>query len=412
MPMTRSFRPSWCVPLLLVAGCNDIVAPDPAPEFQRVQLDAEVVHAYTGFGFDLFAAVRGEAPRENLFLSPTSAAFALAMTYNGAAGETRQAMARTLGVAQLSRDQLNAANRQWLAALRDTQDPRVDLALANSIWARQGFPFRESFYERNRQYYDAEVRELPFDDAALRTINAWVDRSTRGKIDRILDQITGDDVMFLINALYFKGQWRYRFNEQETRPGPFTRPDGTRAEVPMMNQRAELPYLRADGFQMVSLPYGNGRFSMVLALPDHGRSLADFYAALTPGSWAQWNAAMRTREVGVVLPRFRMESDRQLRDALSGMGMEIAFDPVGADFSEMTPAQVFIAFVRQKTFVEVNEEGTEAAAVTVVGMQRVCGGCGPEYPVLQFDRPFFFAIQDHATNTVLFLGQMMDPSAG
>jgi serine protease inhibitor len=410
--MRPILRAAGCLPLLFAVGCNEITAPDPEQlGYQTVKLDDAVVHAYTDFGFNLFGALRDKAPDENLFMSPTSAAFALAMTYNGAAGETREAMARTLGLAGIGLERANLANREWLNALRDTQDPKVELALANSIWAKQGFPFHAAFYDRNREFYGAEVRELPFDDAALRTINGWVDRSTRGKIDRILDEISDDDVMFLINALYFKGQWKYRFDEKQTSDRPFTRPGGSQVSVPMMNQQAELEYLRDDGFQMVALPYGNGRFSMVLALPDHGRTLADFLGQATPERWDGWMQQMRKTEVGVVLPRFKLEWDEVLNQPLAKLGMGDAFQPLLADFSEMSPAKLFIAFVRQKTFVEVNEEGTEAAAVTVVGMRVVCA-CGPEHPVLHFDRPFFFAIRDNATGTLLFLGQLTDPSEG
>ncbi len=396
---------------LALAGCSDLFGPAPGPH-PAIQLDEQLVHAYTKFGMDLFGQLTAKAPEKNIFISPTSVAFALAMTYNGAAGETREAMARTLGLSGMTLERANQANQQWLEALRETGDTRVELALANSIWTRQGFPFHASFMDRNREFYDAEVRQLPFDDAALATINGWVKQNTRGKIDKILDEISADDVMYLINALYFKGTWTYRFEKAQTRTEDFTRLDGSKVQVPLMNQRAELPYLRGDGFQLVSLPYGNGRFSMVLALPDHGRTLSDFYARLTPASWDGWMTQLKKQEVGVLLPRFKVEWEEKLNEPLKKMGMEIAFTGGLADFSEMSPAgkELYISFVKQRTFVEVNEEGTEAAAVTVVGISRVCAGCGPEYPILRFDRPFFFAIQDHATGTLLFLGQITDPS--
>lgn len=411
--MIRLFRGAVLLPFLLALGCGEILDPRLGPDrgFRAIELDAGVSHAYTGFGINLFRDLVEEKPAENLFISPTSAAFALAMTYNGAAGDTREAMATTLGVSGMSVEKVNTANKRWLEALRDTRDPKVDLALANSIWTRQGFSFRAPFFDRTGEFYGAEVRELPFDDAALALINDWAKRNTRGKIESILDQIEPDHVMFLVNALYFKGQWRYQFEESETRSRTFTRLDGARIDTPMMSQRAELPYLRGDNFDMVTLPYGNGRFSMVLALPDPGVSLGDLYDGLSPESWDTRIGALQETEVGVILPRFRIESDRILNESLSKRGMEIAFDPFRADFSEMSPERLVIDFVRQKTFVEVDEEGTEAAAVTVVGVSVVCA-CGPTYPVLEFDRPFFFAIQDNATGTILFMGQVMDPLAG
>lgn len=409
--MRKRLRLLVLLPLLLAAGCGDLFGPAPGPR-PAIQLDEQLVHAYTQFGIDLFGRLAAEAPDENLFLSPTSAAFALAMTYNGAAAATRDAMANALGIDRMDLEQANRANRQWLETLRETGDPRVELALANSIWAKQGFPFHASFLDRNREFYDAEVTELPFNDAAVTRINSWVKQNTRGKINRILDEITADDVMFLINALYFKGAWRYRFDEAQTRIEDFTRPDGSRVRVPLMNQRADLPYLREDRFQLVSLPYGNGRFSMVLVLPDHGRTLSDFRARLTPAAWEGWLGQLKQQEVGVLLPRFKIEWEKSLNDVLSDMGMEIAFTGGLADFTEMSPAgrRLYISLVQQRTFIEVNEEGTEAAAVTAVGVTAICAGCGPQYPILRFDRPFFFAIQDHATGTLLFLGQVVDPS--
>jgi serine protease inhibitor len=405
--MYRFLRLALYPPLLLAGACGEITGPR-THEFgwQAVELDSRVVHAYTAFGFDLFDQLVTAAPESNLFISPTSAAFALAMTYNGAGGGTRAGMAEALGIAGLAVEDVNRANREWLGSLRETGDPKVDLALANSIWAREGFPFHQAFYERNRQYYDAEVRELPFDAAALKAINDWVDRNTRGKIDRIIDDIPGDAVMYLINALYFKGQWRYRFDEVQTAAAPFTRPDGSRVQVPMMRQNVTVPYLRGDGFQAVSLPYGEGRFSMVLAVPDHGQDLDGFYTRLTPDAWAGWIAQMRETSVNVELPRFRVEWEKVLNEPLRAMGMVDAFDPAHADFSEMSPAPLFVSMVKQKTFVEVNEEGTEAAAVTVVEMRVTSGGD----PYVRFDRPFFFAIQDNATGTLLFLGHIVDPS--
>lgn len=409
--MTRLLRNATVCLFLVATGCSNLFDPrlDADEGFSAVELDAAVTHAYTDFGINLFRDLVDESPTGNLFISPTSAAIALAMTYNGAAGETREAMATALGVSGMSLEGLNTANAEWLEALADTQDRKVELAVANSIWARQGFPFRATFFDRTQRFYGAETRELPFDAVALESINDWAKRNTRGKIESILDRISPDDVMFLINALYFKGQWRYRFDEGETQPGAFTRLDGSQVDAPMMRQRTALPYLDGDDFRMVSLPYGNGRFSMVLALPDPGVDLRVLYDALSPESWESWIGDLQETDVRVVLPRFRVESDKRMNDTLGRLGMEIAFSPFAADFSEMSPAQLFIGFVRQKTFVEVDEQGTEAAAVTVVGVQLTSA---PSYPVLEFDRPFFFVIQDNATGTILFMGQVTDPLAG
>jgi serine protease inhibitor len=405
MTHTRAAIPlALLVPLV---GCADILAPrGPDAEPLAVHLDQRLVQAYTDFGFELFRRLHHATPDSNLVVSPVSTAFALAMTHNGAAGETRRAIAATLGVENIPLDQLNRSNRDWLASLRSTGDEKVQLALANSLWAREGFPFLPDFVDRKRSDYDATVTELPFDDAAVRAINDWVATNTQGKIETILDAIPPNAVLYLLNALYFQAQWTHRFEIGETREEPFTRLDGTAVPVPLMRQMATIPYHRGDGFHLIALPYAAGRFSMVLALPDEKLGLEGFYALLTTDSWDTWISQVQPTNLHLVLPRFRLEWQRSLLRTLAEMGMEIAFTG-DADFSAMTPGGgLYISEVEQRTYIEVNEEGTEAAAVTLVEMSRT--SMGP--PSLRFDRPFFFAIRDDATGTLLFLGSVVDPA--
>jgi serine protease inhibitor len=392
--------------IVAAAGCKDPAGPTVDGPWHAVRLDDEFVHGYTGFGFELFRALLAEAPSSNLFISPTSAAFALAMTYNGAVGETQRAMARVLGVDGLSRDQVNRNNLRWFESLVNS-GRSVELSLANSLWIRQGFPVGPSFLDRNREFYRADVQELDFGDpAAPGIINAWVAQSTRGKIPEIVDQIPVNVVMYLINALYFQGDWSHPFDRRLTRDEPFTLPDGSRKTVPMMVQDRSFRLLRGDGFSALELPYGNGRFAMVLALPDQGSTLHDFYARLEPGRWEQWMDAFQEQRVMVSLPRFQLEWESSLNEALIGMGMGVAFaaGPVPHDFTAMSPANPWIDEVKQKTHLEVDEEGTTAAAVTSVAMVTSMP------PEMRFDRPFFLAIYDHATRTVLFLGQVAEPN--
>jgi serine protease inhibitor len=210
-------------------------------------------------------------------------------------------------------------------------------------------------------------------------------------------------MLYLINALYFHGSWAHPFDRRQTRDAPFTRPDGTQRSVPMMQADRMFPVLRGDGFSAVNLPYGNGRFSMVLVLPDEGASLGDFYAGLDAERWLRWMGEFREQRVMLSLPRFRLEWESSLNDALIGMGMGIAFGQGGHDFTDLSPSNPWIDHVRQKTFLEVDEEGTTAAAVTSVAMVTSMP------PELRFDRPFFLAIYDQATRTVLFAGQVTDP---
>lgn len=403
--MKRLLRTTAMLNLALLAGCADPLRPGDEP-WQAVALDEAFVHGYTGFGLELFRALSRQAPQANLILSPTSAAFALAMTYNGAAGETQQAMARVLGVETMTREEVNPNNLRWLESLTAASG-RVELSLANSLWIRQGFPVRPEFLERNRTYYRAQVQELDFSSpAAATTINDWVRQNTRGKIDGIVDHIPASAVTYLINALYFKGDWTHPFDRRSTHDAPFTLPDGTQRTVPMMSQTGEFPALFDERVRAVALPYGNGRFVMLLAVPAEGATLPELLAGLDTARWAEWIAGLREQRVAIALPRFELEWESSLNDALVELGMGIAFGrgETQPDFRELSPANPWIDEVKQKTYLAVDEEGTTAAAVTSVAMVESMP------PEIRFDRPFFLAIYDNATRTVLFMGQVVDPS--
>jgi len=396
------------------AACNGIVTPIPEEAWAKVEIDERLTYAYTGFGFDLFRELRSEGPDGNVFVSPTSAAVALALAYNGAVGRTAEEMATVLGIEEMTRDEVNAANRAWIDALANTQDRRAELAIANSIWHRPEVTVLEAFTERTERYYDADVWALDFSlpDAAD-VINAWVEEQTRGRIDEIVEPpIDPRVVAYIINALYFKADWTYQFDPADTREHDFTRPDGATVSVDMMwHREAEFPVRfgsREEPFDLLRLPYGNGRFSMVLALPRQAygqeATLADVAEALEPDAWRTWMGEFEERETEVGLPRLEVEWKSSLVESLMALGMELPFGG-GADFSDMFEGGgPWIDEVLQKTFLRVDEEGTEAAAVTKV---RFIVSARPS---LVFDRPFFLAIYDHATETVLFLGQITDPS--
>lgn len=370
--------------------------------------------ATADFGFRLYQAVRQSADEANLFVSPASVAIALAMTYGGAAGETQAAMAETMAITGLSADELSRAHAtlaQHLAA----PDLGAELTIANSLWARQGLPFRPEFLQRNQTYFGAEVAELDFDDpAAAATINDWVKRQTRGLIAEIVGpQIDPDTILFLLNAIYFKGEWQVAFDPAATQPRLFTRADGSQVEHPLMEQKGKFSYLQTDDFAAVALPYGeDGRVRMIVFLPHAGADLDGFVAGLDADSWQQWLGRMHAREGTVVLPRFKVESDLSLRRALSALGMAVAFDEGQADFDAMLPTpagiNVFLKDVRHKTFVEVDEVGTEAAAVTSVEVGVTSAPLDGPFSFIA-DRPFFFAIADEATGLLLFLGELGAP---
>ncbi|HEY9617654.1 MAG TPA: serpin family protein, partial [Microcoleaceae cyanobacterium] len=323
-------------------------------------------------------------------------------------GTTQQAMAKALQIQGMSLNDLNQANAS-LKALLENPDPKVQLTIANSLWAREGVSFKPDFIQRNQQFYQAEVTSLDFSNpSATSTINNWVKQNTRNKIDKIIDRINADDVMFLINAIYFKGNWTNQFDKQLTKNEPFRLANGQQKSVAMMSQHGEYRYYETEQFQAVNLPYGDRRVSMLIFLPKQTSNLSQFYQTLTAENWRTWSQQFRSRPGSVQIPRFKIEYKIDLKQTLSKLGMAAAFGRQ-ADFSNLSDTRVRIDEVKHKTFVEVNEEGTEAAAVTSIGI-RATSVRPPEEPfTFKADRPFFCAIRDNQTGTILFMGAIANP---
>ncbi len=379
-----------------------------------------LVEANTRFAFKLFAEMIAEQGLdENLFISPLSISLALAMTYNGAAGETQRAMAETLEIHDMDLDDVNQA----FAALRthsEAVDPQVIFALANSLWVDNVTEFKPEFIQRNRDFYDAEVRDL---GEGLAAINAWVNDKTEGNIPEILN--SPGVILVLLNAIYFKGEWARKFDASQTTDGVFTLLDGSQKTHPMMRQSGKYRYYRDEDVEAVALPYGVGKISMYIFLPTLPAdakpawslsrltqktetkitlSFDAFTRNLTVEKWDQWMAGFHEVDGEIVLPRFKIDFGVELNDALITLGMKTAFAGQ-ANFANMCPG-VWIDLVVHKAFVEVNEEGTEAAAVTAVVMR----GGKPLRFQLTIDRPFFFAIRDDETGSILFMGTVTEPA--
>ncbi|MFL6213285.1 MAG: serpin family protein [Blastocatellia bacterium] len=374
-------------------------------------LDPRLAAANVKFGFKLYSQLLRESAEKNIFVSPSSIALCLTMAYNGAEGGTRQAMARALETEGLSPEELNRAYAGFRAAL-ENPDAKVKLQIANSLWARQGLPFKPDFLQRTRDNFGAQVTALNFDDpASAATINRWVSEKTNGKIDKIVDQIDSSSVLFLINAIYFKGAWAKAFDKAQTKEDNFTLARGAK-RVPMMSQSGNYQYLETRDFQAVSLPYGGGRVSFYVFLPSSSSNLAAFEKSLNESNWQQWMDQFRATDGDISLPRFRVTYEAGLNDALKAMGMGVAFDEGRADFSgmmETSGQRVFISRVKHKTFAEVNEEGTEAAAVTSTEMHATAMRQEPRRFRMAVDRPFFCAIRDNTSGAVLFMGSIYDP---
>ncbi|NCJ06387.1 serpin family protein [Synechococcales cyanobacterium C] len=371
-------------------------------------VDPELIAANHRLGFNLLEQLLQDAPGENVLISPTSVAMALAMAYNGAEGDTQQAMAEALEIQGLSLEALNQANGALKEALA-SDDPAVTLAMANSLWARQNVEFKADFLARNRQFYGAEIASLDFGNPkTLNVINAWVNDQTKGKIPGILDQISPEQVMFLINALYFKGDWQTPFDPDQTTDKPFYQADGAEKQLPMMARSDSFQYLETDQVQAVSLPYGEGRWAMDIWLPKSDVGFEAFAKEWTAEQWQQSLNQFRSREGSLELPRFQVDYEASLSSALSALGMGQAFTDE-ANFAGMSDLDLLIDEVRHKTVLEVNEEGSEAAAATSVGIS-VTSIQIPQDPFeMVVDRPFMVTIRDRETGTLLFMGAIVDP---
>ena len=405
----------FCSVLVLFVGCDEFRADmfdkkEPEPEIGPI--DGSVVTANTKFGFNLFDEIRKTEQDTNIFISPLSVSLALAMTLNGAAGETEQAMTNTLQLQGLDAEAINVGYAGLHQTLL-TADPKVTLTIANSLWARQDVPFKQDFLQRNTQFFGAEISTLDFNDpSAPKIINQWVDTNTKGKIQKIVgDAIDPMTVLFLINAIYFKGTWQTEFDPSNTRDGTFYLATGGEKQVPMMSRSGDYLYYEdyEENLQAISLPYGDGRMSMYIFLPRRESNLNTFLDNLSAEKWERWISQFREQEVWISLPKFKLEYEKTLNNALKALGMGVAFEEKRADFSriaslERLTGNLYIGEVLHKTVVEVNEEGTEAAAVTKVEVRVTSAP-----PAFIVDRPFFFAIRDNETKTVLFMGVVVDP---
>jgi serine protease inhibitor len=391
-----------------VVGCSSGPT-EPSPPLEQLPRELSnaeigVIDGSNGFAFDLLREVSAGRPGENVFISPLSVSMALGMAMNGTAGTTFDEMSSTLGFEGMEQDSINHAYRGLIDLLVGL-DPSVDITLANSVWYREGFPFERNFFDNVAEVFDAQVSPLDFDNpGSLTTINNWVDQATRGKIPRIVDEIRPNHVMFLINAVYFKGSWRDQFDPARTTNDVFTGLGGTQLPVRMMNTDGQFRFGWTPDYQALELPYGNGAFTMVILLPTEGTDVDQTLRTLDRDDWDQVVAGFANQRLMVSMPRFRLDFETSLIETLKAMGIRRAFDPGLADFTRLSTADLFISDVKHKTFVDVNEEGTEAAAATSVGISVTSAP-----PTFRVDRPFLFAIRERFSGTILFAGRVVEP---
>jgi len=393
-------------------GCRtSTTGPSEGPQIvtQLSTMEKAVSSSDNSFGFKLFATINGSQQNKNVFISPFSVSMAFGMLLNGANGPTLDSLERALGDAGMSLSDINTSYKNissYLSAL----DAQVIFQNANSIWYRNGFPVLPAFTSVNKTYFDAEVASLDFTQpTAAQTINSWVDTKTNGKIPTIIGgNIPSDVVMYLINAIYFKGAWTSRFDTANTKEAPFTCADGSVTQCNFMNQEHTFAYYGDNSLQAIDLPYGDKSFSMTILLPAAGTSIDQFASALTQLQWDAIISKLDSAEVDISLPKFTLNYSRSLRDDLTALGMGIVFDPMRADLSRISQTGgLSVSDVLHKTYVDVNEEGTEAAAATVIIM---VGNAYIQTPVMRIDHPFIFAIREHQSGTILFIGKIDSPA--
>lgn len=402
---------SFAALLLVTTACEDPVRiDDREPPRALSPQEVAVVEADRAFGLSLYGALRDTAPDDNLFISPLSVSMALGMTLNGADGETFDDMASTLHVDGLSRAEINAGYRDLIDLLIEL-DPKVTFTMANAIWHRDSFTVEDAFLETNRDYFDATVDGLDFSsDAALDRMNRWVEENTNGRIPEIVDApIDPDMALYLMNALYFQGDWRHQFDADRTEDADFTRADGSTVTVDMMRpaEARRVAFFENDQLQMIDLPYGDSLFSMTIVLPRAEEDLASVLADLDAATWQTWTENLAPQRLFVEMPRFELAYEQPLLEVLGDLGLDRALDPERADFSGINPdvSDLHISTVDHKTFLRVDEQGTEAAAATAVGVRPVSAPQG-----FRVDRPFFLTIREQHSGTILFIGHVMDPT--
>ncbi len=387
------------------------LTPENKPSIDLASAEKSLLQSDNKFGLKLFQEVVRQEKDKNVFISPLSVSMALGMTYNGANGSTQEAMQKTLELNGLTLQEVNESY-QHLIGLLSGLDPKVQFQIANSIWYRQGWTFEEEFIDLNRTYFNAAVKGMDFDDpGAADTINAWVSENTNGRIQTIVDPpIDPSLVMFLINAIYFKGAWTYQFDKNATTDWLFYLPNGSTVPCRLMGQKSEYPYYENSDFQLVNLPYGEGDFSMLIFLPREGKKVDDLIGQFNQENLSYWLSCLHSDSGKVFLPKFTLEYDLLLNDALKALGMTVAFDPDQADFTKIhKEGGLYISRVKHKTFVEVNEEGTVAAGVTSVGME-LSADLPSNYFEFLADRPFIFLIRENLSATILFIGKIVEPT--
>ncbi len=395
------------VTVLAFTACDQEQKTDD-PVFDYNLKSAKVISTNNQFGLELLKEVNARAEEANWMISPASVSIALGMAYNGAESTTMDAFEQVLNYEGLTRQEVNEITEELIAVLVANSEGNL-LEIANSLWYRNGFPVKEDFINLNKNYYGAEVKELDFAQAgAVKTINDWVSAKTHGKIDKIIEKLEPEMMMVLINAIYFNCVWETKFDKDDTHQGPFYTESGSSfGQVDLMTVKSSFDVAFTEAYSAVEMPYKKGKYSMYLFLPADGQTVDGLIDMLDGREWEDWLEGFSEREeFTVTMPKFKFEFERSLKEDLMTMGLEVAFSD-DADFSGISDIDLLIGDVIHKTYIDVNEEGTEAAAVTGIIFELT--SVGPANQIV-FDRPFLFAITENSSNSILFMGKLSEPA--
>ena len=378
---------------------------------RRIALAGPVGSA-NGLGLAAFAWLTQHQPATNLCLSPAGLTLCLGLALNGAGGNTYALLAEALGLKKSNLETANEAIAAWRAALLKPE-AGVEIAIASSLWTDVSVIVRADLVTRLKRWHDAHAAGLDFrEPSSISTINAWIAEKTQGKLDHVVHSLDPAARLLLLNVLHFQGKWSRAFNPEWTQDRPFQLVDGRRMSHPLMMASGEFPHFRTDEVEGIALPYGEGKWRMVVLLPGHGASLQALLTGLRPRIWKAWMRRLRADKGTILLPRFHLEATTDLGGPLADLGLAPAFNPAQADFGGVSVSATDLAIGQlvQHAFVDVDEQGTEAAAATLM-VQAVAWPPPRWQPFhMQVDRPFFFAIEDVQTATLLFLGAVFDPA--
>lgn len=407
----RSSAAVFLIILLISMSCSktdENLPTEPVP-IDLTQDQTALIESGNSFAFDIFSQVlKSAGQNENIMISPMSISYALSMTLNGANGDTRAAMLEALRLNGISVDAINNSYKNLTEALLSV-DKRVLISIANSVWTENDFAVKQAFIDILTNYYEAESKSFDINDSSVPDkINAWIEDKTNGLIKEMIDKLEDNTVMLLINAIYFKGKWKSEFDESKTVEMPFYKTASGQVDVPMMRQETEFSVYQGDGFVLAEFPYGQGNFVMDVVLPDEQDGLTNTLSSVTDANFTSWISQLSKRKTDVSFPRFKYGFKKKLKDVLSDMGMGIAFTD-DADFSNISDQyDLLINDVTHQSFIETNEEGTEAAAATVVEIGLT--SMPPASLVYKMDHPFMYIIRETTTNSIIFMGRVSDPS--